>query len=79
MLIRVMYKDGRQDMVKRAQLGELIQRCQIKKFKRFSGWISVVCDSTRAKNNRKIDDYEGRERRKNATVNDIFLDESSDV
>ena len=41
MLIRVMYKDGRQDRVKRAHLKNLIEHCQIKMFKRFSGWVSI--------------------------------------
>ena len=35
MLIRVMYKDGRQDRVKKAQLKDLIEHQQIKMFKRF--------------------------------------------
>ena len=42
MLIRIMYRDGRQDRVKRAQLKGLIEHCQIKMFKRFSGWVSVL-------------------------------------
>lgn len=78
MLIRVMYKDGRQDRVKASQLPELIKSRQIKMFKRFSGWVSVVCDDTRE---RPITgkEYDGRERRKKDEITNIFLDEPSDV
>jgi len=77
MLIRVMYKDGRQDRVKKAQLRELIEHKQIKMFKRFSGWVSVACDETRE---RKFSwfEYEGRERRKDELIRNEFLDEPSD-
>jgi hypothetical protein len=77
MLIRVMYKDGRQDRVKKAQLKDLIEHQQIKMFKRFSGWVSVVCDETREKQicTKK---YEGRERRKEEEIRNEFLDERSD-
>jgi len=79
MLIRVMYKDGRQDRVKAAQLQALIQSCQIKMFKRFSGWVSVVCDETRGKRPQETEIHDGRERRKGEKINNIFLDESSDI
>ena len=79
MLIRVMYKDGRQDRVKKAQLKELIEAGQVKMFKRFSGWVSVVCDETREKCSDKTEDYNGRERRKKEKINNIFLDEPSDL
>ena len=78
MLIRVMYKDGRQDRVKKAQLRELIERKQIKMFKRFSGWVSVVCDETRERQFSQYE-YEGRERRKDEIIRNEFLDEPSDV
>jgi len=78
MLIRVMYKDGRQDRVKAAQLQELIESRQIKMFKRFSGWVSVVCDDTRE---RPIGakERDGRERRRKEEIKNIFLDEPSDI
>jgi hypothetical protein len=73
-----MYKDGRQDRVKAAQLQKLIKSRQIKMFKRFSGWVSVVCDETREKpiGDKKRD---GRERRKKEEIKNIFLDEPSDI
>ena len=78
MLIRVMYKDGRQDRVKAAQLQGLIESRQIKMFKRFSGWVSVGCDETRE---RPIgtEEHDGRERRKKEEIMNIFLDEPSDL
>ena len=79
MLIRVMYKDGRQDRVKRAHLKNLIEHCQIKMFKRFSGWVSVVCDPTREKQIYRDEAYEGRERRSDEPVKNIFLDEPVDL
>lgn len=80
MLIRVMYKDGRQDRVKPNQLKHLIETCQIKMFKRFSGWVSVVCHETREKKRQVSDEYDGRERRKEEKkINNIFLDELSDL
>jgi hypothetical protein len=63
MFIRVMYRDGRQDRVRRDQLQELIDTSRITKFKRFSGWVSTVCDPTREKRRLFDPDYEGRERR----------------
>ena len=80
MLIRVMYKDGRQDRVKPAQLKELIATGRIKMFKRFYGWVSVVCDQTREKKSVENDcNFDGRERRKQEEINNIFLDEPSDI
>ena len=78
MLIRVMYKDGRQDMVRKSELKELIDKHQIKMFKRFSGWVSVVSDMTREKRI-CIEESPGRERRKEEPTKNIFLDELSDV
>ena len=79
MLIRVMYKDGNQDRVKAAQLQALIQSCQIKMFKRFSGWVSVVCDETRGKRPHETESHDGDERRKDGKTNNVFLDEPSDM
>lgn len=79
MLIRVMYKDGRQDRVKKDQLAHLIAHQQIIMFKRFSGWVSVICDRTREKQKECPVEYEGRERRKKEVIRNIFLDETIDL
>jgi len=78
MLIRVIYNDGRQDRVKKAQLHELIEHKQIKMFKRFYGWVSVCSDLTREKQI-AAPPYEGRERRSEEPIRNEFLDEMSDV
>ncbi len=80
MLIRVMYRDGSQDRVNRAQLKLLIEHDQIRMFKRFSGWVSVVCDRTREKTGATGVAYSGQERRcKEAKKSYIFLDEPLDL
>ena len=78
MLIRVIYKDGRQDRVKKAQLSDLIEHQQIKMFKRFYGWVSVSGDLTREKQ-LVTPLYEGRDRRSVEPIRNDFLDEPSDV
>ena len=79
MLIRVMYKDGSQELVKPAQLQKLIQKCQIKRFKRFSGWVSVICDGTREKWPYGVEEYAGRKRRKDDKSSTVFSNEPFDI
>jgi len=61
MLIRVMYLDGRYDMVKPALLDRLIEEQKLSRFLRASGWAVVGYDSLRR--TRNFVDYQGPERR----------------
>lgn len=47
MMIRVMYSDGRFDMVKPSLLEQLLKQEAITSFKRSSGWVVVGRDPTR--------------------------------
>ncbi len=47
MLIRVMYGDGRFDMVRNDTLDILIANMKIKKIRRASGWVDVERDEVR--------------------------------
>lgn len=47
MLIRVMYSDGRFDMVKSSMLDNLLDQRSITSFKRSSGWAVVGRDPIR--------------------------------
>ncbi len=60
MLIRIMYRDRGQDMVKPFLLNQLIDKQLIRKFKRTSGWVDVRCDPIRGTSSRL---YLGPERR----------------
>ncbi|MEN8728961.1 MAG: GSU3473 family protein [Desulfuromonadales bacterium] len=60
MMIRVMYSDGRFDMVKPSLLEKLLKEEAITSFKRSSGWAVVGRDPIRSED--KID-YGGAERR----------------
>lgn len=60
MMIRVMYSDGRFDMVKPSLLEKLIKEEAVTSFKRSSGWAVVGRDPIRS--NDKTD-YSGAERR----------------
>lgn len=60
MLIRVMYSDGRFDMVKPNMLDDLITKQAVTSFKRASGWAVVGRDSIRSSSR---PDYRGKERR----------------
>ena len=60
MLIRVMYDDGRFDMVKPDMLDALIHQQAVTSFKRNSGWAVVGRDPIRTKSRGK---YGGEERR----------------
>jgi hypothetical protein len=47
MMIRVMYSDGRFDLVKPATLGLLLNRNALASFKRSTGWVVVGRDPLR--------------------------------
>jgi hypothetical protein len=47
MLIPVIYLNGKQDMVKDFSLPDLIERQQIRKFKRREGWVELASDQIR--------------------------------
>ncbi len=59
MLIRVMYKDNKYDMVKPFSLDKLIMSGRIKKFLRSEGWATIGVDPIRGHSG----SYEGQERR----------------
>ena len=60
MMIRVMYSDGRFDIVKPKLLEDLIEQEVVTSFKRSTGWVVVGRDPIR---NSGITDYGGAERR----------------
>jgi len=60
MMIRVMYSDGRFDMVKPELLDSLIKEQVVSSFKRASGWAVVGRDPVRNSGQAK---YDGPERR----------------
>ena len=60
MMIRVMYSDGRFDMVKPELLDNLIKEQVVTSFKRASGWAVVGRDPIRSGDRT---DYSGPERR----------------
>jgi len=49
MLIRVIRADSRHDMVKEYQLDDLIDRGEIVKFQRSSGWVTIGVDPVRVR------------------------------
>ncbi len=60
MMIRVMYSDGRFDMVKPNMLDNLINQKSVTSFKRSTGWAVVGRDQIRSSSRA---DYRGAERR----------------
>ena len=60
MMIRVMYSDGRFDMVKPNMLDNLISQHAVTSFKRDSGWAVVGRDQIRSSSRAS---YRGKERR----------------
>jgi hypothetical protein len=61
MLIRVMYDDGRFDMVKPQHLDSLLQNNSVTSFKRNEGWVVVGRDAIR--DSRPAQEYNGPDRR----------------
>ena len=60
MMIRVMYSDGRYDLVKESMLDLLLATCKLTGFLRSSGWAIVGRDPVRGAG---PTDYRGPERR----------------
>ena len=60
MTIRVMYNDGRFDIVKHTSLGLLLEKNYLSSFKRSSGWVVVGRDPVRDSGGKN---YHGPERR----------------
>lgn len=60
MMIRVMYSDGRFDMVKPTMLDNLLNRQAVTSFKRTTGWAVVGRDPIRSSSR---GNYRGMERR----------------
>jgi len=60
MMIRVVYHDGRYDMVKRWTLERLIREGSIQGFRRKNGWVRIGHDRTRSS---QADTHRGEERR----------------
>ena len=60
MLIRVMYSDGRFDMIKPNMLDNLLDKQSVTSFKRTSGWAVVGRDPIRSSGRAN---YSGAERR----------------
>jgi hypothetical protein len=60
MLIRVMYSDGRFDMVKPRLLDSLLEQQAVTSFKRTTGWAVVGRDAIRSA---RQGNYQGTERR----------------
>ena len=60
MMIRVMYSDGRFDLVKPAVLDRLLEQNCLASFKRSSGWAVVGRDPLRGRGGKA---YHGPERR----------------
>lgn len=60
MLIRVMYSDGRFDMVKPSMLDNLLEQQAVTSFKRTAGWAVVGRDPVRSSGRSS---YRGQERR----------------
>ena len=60
MLIRIMYDDGRFDMVNQDVLDDLLNQRVVNSFKRDAGWALVGRDQLRSSNR---DAFQGMERR----------------
>ena len=61
MLIRVMYDDGKFDMVKPQMLDTLLESNRVTSFKRNMGWAVIGRDTIRS--NRRLQSYQGLDRR----------------
>lgn len=65
MMIRVMYNDGRFDVVKHTMLDQLLEKNRVASFKRMNGWAVVGRDSLRGTGGTS---YQGPERREQAVA-----------
>ncbi len=61
MMIRVVYHDGRYDMVKRWAFETLLAQRKIQGFRRADGWVRIDRDPLRG--SRQGGDYQGEDRR----------------
>ena len=61
MLIRVMYSDGRFDMIKPQFLDNLLAEKKVTSFMRSGGWATVGREPIRS--NHLVNGYDGKERR----------------
>ena len=61
MLIRVIYEDGKFNMVKPQMLDKLLEANKVNSFKRNSGWVVIGRDLLRKKT--PSNDYKGQNRR----------------
>jgi hypothetical protein len=61
MLIRVIYSDGKFDMIRPQLLDKLLNEKKVTSFMRSGGWATIGRDHIRK--NRQIHNYEGMERR----------------
>ena len=61
MLIRVIYEDGKFDMVKPQMLDKLLEANKVNSFKRNTGWVVIGRDVLRKSSN--SNDYKGQDRR----------------
>ncbi len=61
MMIRVVYHDGRYDMVKRWAFETLLAQRKIQGFRRSSGWVRIDRDPLRG--SRGAHDFQGDDRR----------------
>jgi hypothetical protein len=60
MMIRVMYSDGRFDLVKQVMLDQLLEKNRVASFKRANGWAVVGRDPVRGAGGIA---YQGQDRR----------------
>lgn len=63
MMIRVMYHDGKTEMVRQPLLRHLISTGKIQKFRRNEGWVTLGVDHIRES---KRKPYDGDDRREGA-------------
>ena len=75
MLVKVMYKDDKYDMVRPSLLNELISSKKIKKFYRSGGWADIESDSIRGSGG----PYAGPDRRKQSSLSSRLMVLSKEI
>ena len=75
MLLKVMYQNGKYDMVRPSLLNELIASKKIKKFYRSGGWADIERDPIR----KAVGSYVGLERRKQSSLSSRFTILSKEI
>ena len=71
MMMRVIYSDGKYDLVNGDLLTSLIESKAIIKFKRLNGWVNVP--SKECRNSANKDRYGGPERRKHSVSQESLI------